>query len=258
MASVVSFYDTNDPSMVSADRHAVRGIVEIAPGHAYDKVDAILDTVVAADRKTGGFDIGMVGPISVEKQADDIIEEDFQRVLVYSLVIGLIILLLAFRAVVAAVIPLALALFAIFSTIGITTLVSHPYPLVDFYTVMVELMGLAVGIDYSLFILSRFRNERKAGRSKLDAIAWASNTTGRAVFYAGVTVVLYLAGLVLADDFTFISLALGAVIVVAIAVVGSLTLLPALLSILGDNVNRLRVPFLTQEGDSGWYLGDYH
>ena len=144
---------------------------------------------------------------------------------------------------------------AIISAIAVATLVSKAYPLVDFYTVMVELMGLAVGIDYSLFILSRFRNERRAGWPKLDAIAIASNTTGRAVFYAGITVVLSLAGLMLADDPTFISLALGAVIVVAIAILGSLTLLPALLSILGDNVNRLRVPFLGGESTTGGVWG---
>ena len=107
--------------------------------------------------------------------------------------------------------------------------------------------SLAVGIDYSLFVVSRFRNERQAGRPKLEAISVASNTTGRAVFYAGVTVVLSLAGLMLTGDSVFTSLALGAIIVVFLAVVASLTLLPALLSALGDNVNRLRIPFLGRE-----------
>ena len=106
---------------------------------------------------------------------------------------------------------------------------------------------MAVGIDYSLFIVSRFRSERKAGRPKLEAIAVASNTTGRAVFYAGVTVVLSLAGLFLTFTSIFTSLAIGAVLVVLIAIVGSLTLLPALLSILGDNINRLRVPIIGRE-----------
>jgi len=251
VASVVTFYDSNDPTMVSQDRHALRGLLEIEPGNAASKVDAVLEAVAAADREAPGFEIGMVGQLSVEEQAERIIEEDFGRVLIFSLGIGLIILLLAFRAAVAAVIPLVLAVGAIVTAIAVATLVSKAYPLVDFYAIMVELMGLAVGIDYSLFIISRFRSERRAGWPKLDAIARASNTTGRAVFYAGITVVLSLAGLMLADNPTFISLSLGAVIVVAIAILGSLTLLPAMLYILGDNLNRLRVPFLGGESETG-------
>ena len=155
----------------------------------------------------------------------------------------------------AAVVPLVLALGAIITAVAVATLISKVYPLVDFYAVMVELMGLAVGIDYSLFILSRFRNERASVRPKLEAIGRACSTTGRAVFYAGITVMLSLAGLMLADDPTFISLALGAVIVVAIAILGSLTLLPSLLYILGDNLNRLRVPFLGREKATGGIWG---
>ena len=154
-----------------------------------------------------------------------------------------------------AVIPLAMAIGAIVSAIGIATVVSRAYPLVDLYAEMILMMGLAVGIDYSLFIVSRFRSERAAGKAKLEAISVASNTTGRAVFYAGITVILSLAGLMITEDSTFISLALGAIIVVAIAVIGSLTLLPALLSILGDNVNRLRIPFLGRENHQGGIWG---
>ena len=172
-----------------------------------------------------------------------------------SLLLGLGILIFAFRALVAAVIPLVPAIGAIFSAIGAAALVSHIYPLVDLYAEMILMMGLAVGIDYSLFIVSRFRTERRAGRPKLEAIYVASNTTGRAVFYAGVTVVLSLAGLMLTEDSTFISLALGAIIVVLFAAVGSLTLLPALLSALGDNVNRLRIPYLSRETSGGGVWG---
>ena len=109
VASVVTFYDSNDPTMVSEDRHALRGLLEIEPRNAASKVDAILEAVAAANRETPGFEIGMVGELSVEEQAESIIEDDFGRVLIFSLAIGLVILLLAFRAVVAAVIPLVLA-----------------------------------------------------------------------------------------------------------------------------------------------------
>ena len=164
-------------------------------------------------------------------------------------------MLLAFRAVVAAIVPLTMAVGAIFTAIGVATLVSRAYPLVELYSEMILLMGLAVGIDYSLFILSRFRTELRAGRPKLEAITVASSTTGRAVFYAGVTVILSLAGLMLTNDATFISLSLGAVIVVFIATVGALTFLPALLSVLGDNVNRLRIPILGREREGAGIWG---
>ena len=122
---------------------------------------------------------------------------------------------------------------AIFSALGVATLVSHLYPMVDFLAQVVLLMGMAVGVDYSLFIVSRYRSERKAGRPKLEAITVASNTTGRAVFYAGVTVLLSLAGLILTDSAIFVSMAIGIIIVVSLALVASLTLLPAMLGGVG-------------------------
>ena len=187
----------------------------------------------------------------LDDELDEILTEDFNRILIISMVVGLIILILAFRALVAAIIPLVMAIGSIFTAIGIAALVSQVYPLVELYAEMILLMGLAVGIDYSLFIISRYRMERSAGRPKMEAIFVAANTTGRAVFYAGITVILSLAGLTLTRDFTFISLALGAIIVVFVAVIASLTLLPALLALLGDNVDRLRVPFLRRESDQG-------
>ena len=193
----------------------------------------------------------MVGQTSLEKEVSAIVDEDFQRIMMITLVLGLTIMIIAFRAVVAAVIPLVLAIGAIFTTIGIATLLSQVVAMDEIYTEVVLLMGMAVGIDYSLFIISRYRGERKAGRSKLDAISVASDTTGRAVFYAGVTVVLSLTGLFLTFTSIFTSLAIGAIIVVLIAIVGSLTLLPALLSILGDNINRLRVPIIGRGTGSG-------
>ena len=191
-----------------------------------------------------GFEVEVISSRLIEDQFDEIIADDFKRILIVSLIFGLGILLLAFRAFVAAVIPLVMAVGAIFSALGIVAVISQNYAFAESYAEVLLLMGLAVGIDYTLFVLSRFRGERNAGRPKLEAIAVASNTTGRAVFYAGVTVMLSLTGLMLTRDSTFISFSMGAVIVVFLAVVGSMTLLPALLSILGDNINRLGLPFL--------------
>ena len=251
VTSAVTYYDTNEPDMLADDRHAVLGWVTLQDESVKRSMDIDIEpvqhVVESVEEGASGFEIGVVSFDLIEDEFDEILEEDFARILFISLGLGLIILLLAFRAAVAAVIPLIMAIGAIFSALGVATLVSKAYPLVDLYAEMVLMMGLAVGIDYSLFIVSRFRNERREGRPKLEAISVASNTTGRAVFYAWVTVVLSLAGLTLTGDATFISLALGAIIVVFLAVIGSLTLLPALLSALGDNVNRLRIPFLGRE-----------
>ena len=257
--SVVSYYDTDDAGMAADDRHAVIAVVELQnpPGvtEGHIEIGPLLEAVDEASREADGFEVEVFSFRLVEDQVDEILGEDFVRILLISLVLGLIILLVAFRALVAAVVPLVMAIGAIFTALGVAALVTQVYPLVELYAEMILLMGLAVGIDYSLFIVSRFRTERRAGRAKLDAISVASNTTGRAVFYAGITVILSLAGLTLTRDFTFISLALGAIIVVFVALIGSLTLLPAMLAALGDNVNRLRVPFLGGDGDQAGFWG---
>ncbi len=246
--SAVSFYDTNIPDMASADRHAVVGqvVIQAERGKAFD-IEVVADAVRDAANESSGFELGIISNRLIQDEADQILEEDFQRILFISLGFALMVLLLAFRAVVAAAIPLIMAIGAIFSALGVTTLISQVYPLVDLYAEMILLMGLAVGIDYSLFIVSRFRSERKLGRPKLEAISIASDTTGRAVFYAGITVVLSLTGLMLTNDFTFISLAAGAIVVVFLTIIASLTLMPALIAVLGDNINRLRVPIIGRD-----------
>jgi RND superfamily putative drug exporter len=266
VASAVSYYDTGDrEGMVADDGHVQRVEIivadsgEIAGPEAdledAERVDPIVETVRAAreDAEAAGFTIDIAGDLSIDTETEKMADEDLARVLIISLGLGLIFMLLVFRAVVAAVIPLTLAIGAMIIANGIAAVVSQSYPLVDMYTEMITLLGLAVGIDYSLFIVSRFRSERKAGRPKLEAISVASNTTGRAVFYAGITVLLSLTGLVLTFNAIFISLALGAIFVVAVAIVGALTTLPAVLALLGDNINRLRVPFLGRaNGDGLW------
>ena len=251
VTSAVSYYDTGDPNMLADDRHAVLTIVvteDPSVQHSGDvDILPVLDAVEGAASKATGFEIEVISIRLIEDQFEEIIADDFKRIMIVSLILGLGILLLAFRALVAAMIPLVMAVGAIFSALGIVAVISQNYAFAESYAEVLLLMGLAVGIDYSLFVVSRFRNERNAGRPKLEAIAVASNTTGRAVFYAGVTVMLSLTGLMLTRDSTFISFSLGAVIVVFLAVIGSLTLLPALLSILGDNVNRLSVPFLGRQ-----------
>lgn len=258
VASVVSYYDMGLTSMLSDDRHVLMARLEFKPAEQQELselADPVVDTVIAANQAAGdGFEIGLFGGTSATKAINTMIAEDFNKILLITLIGGLIIIVLAFGAVVAAVIPLILALVSIFAAVGAAVFVSQVQALNTYYYEMIILMGLAVGIDYSLFIVNRFREERASGRTKMDAIRVASNTTGRAVFYAGITVVASLSGLVLTGDTLFIGLGLGAVIVVIFAIIGSLTLLPALLSLLGDRVNRLRVPSLwrTSRGEGVW------
>ena len=243
--SVATYYETGDSSTVSQDRQVQRVVtidreVEVE-GH---RADAILDVVANAREAASGdgYTIAIVGGLTTSREVSEMVNEDFGRIMIISLSLGLIIMLLAFRAVVAAVIPLAIAVGAITIASGMAAVISQSYALNESYSEMILLMGLAVGIDYSLFIVSRYRHERQSGRSKLDAITAASNTTGRAVFYAGITVVVSLAGLMLTDHPIFVSLALGAILVVLVTIVASITFLPAVLGVLGDNINRLRVP----------------
>ena len=256
VVEALSYFDTNDASMLADDGNAVLAAItlqnpEDPAGHI--KIGPFLDTVRQASDEAAGFEIGAFSSRLIEDQFDEILDEDFSRILLISLGIGLVIMILAFRALVAAIIPLVMAIGSILTALGIAALISQAYPLVELYAEMILLMGLAVGIDYSLFIVSRYRTERSAGRDKMEAISVAANTTGRAVFYAGVTVILSLTGLTLTRDFTFISLSLGAIIVVFVAVVASLTLLPALISIIGDNMNRLRIPLLGRDSGQGGF-----
>ena len=257
--SVVSYYATGLEGMVSEDRSALLVRLLLEPGdraELIERVEPVIAVVSAANQAAGDdFEIEMFGETSANKAFDEVIEEDFGKVTLTALVGGLIIMVLAFGSVVAAIVPLVLAMAAIFTAIGVAALVSQVYALNEFYIQLVLLMGLAVGVDYSLFIVSRFREERAAGRSKLEAIRHASNTTGRAVVYAGITVVVSLFGLVLTQDALFIGLGIGAIIVVLIAVIASVTLLPALLAVMGDSVTWLRIPGLGRPSSGGGVWG---
>jgi uncharacterized membrane protein YdfJ with MMPL/SSD domain len=170
--------------------------------------------------------------------------------------ITFLILLVAFGAVVAAVVPLVLAITALLAAFGVLGLYSQAIdPVSPYASQLVVLIGLAVAVDYSLFMITRYRTERRHGRESYDAIRVASATAGRAVFFSGLAVAFSVCGLFLLDDVLFRSMAIGTISVVLIAVIGSLTFLPATLAILGDNVNRFRVPFLGRnrpEGSGLW------
>ena len=229
-------------------------------GEAEHTVEAVVDAVHRAG-EADEFDISVGGDASIASESSRVIEEDFAFALQLNLPITLLLLLLAFGALVAAFIPLGLGLVAITIALAVLALVSQVYPLEELYTEMVLLMGLATGIDYSLFVVTRYRLERAAGHPKERAIVRASGTSGKAVVFAGITVILAISGMFLVDNAIFSSMAIAAMVVVAIAVIISVTLLPAILAILGDNVNRWRLGFLgrrhTESGGIWGRVSDY-
>jgi len=211
---------------------------------AMDNIDPVLEVVAEAEEASDGFEILIGGDASLNKQMSDIIAEDFANASLLNLPITFAILMIAFGAVVAAAVPLALAFSAVALAMAVLAVISQVYALDQSYAQIVLLMGLATGIDYSLFVISRYRNERKAGRSKDEALQVASGTSGKAIVFAGATTVFAVAGMFLVNDQTFASLGLAAMVVVIFAVLAAMTLLPAIIAMMGDNVDRLRVPFL--------------
>lgn len=258
--TVASYYDTGAVSMISDDRHVmiVRLVLDQEePEVLKERTRPIMDAVAQKNQElaASGFEVAMVGGTSGPMAMNDVVNQEFGLIMMIALVGGFIILLLVFGSPIAALVPLTLALTSVFAAIGLAVPVSRLQELNLYYYEMIVLIGLAVGTDYSLFIISRFREEREAGRPKHEAIMAASNTAGRAVLYAGITVVISVSGLLLTRDSLFIGLGLGAMIVVFFAIIASLTLLPALISLLGDGLNRLRIPHLGRPSHGGGIWG---
>jgi uncharacterized membrane protein YdfJ with MMPL/SSD domain len=218
---------------------------------AVDNIDVVLETVERAGEEAEGFEILIGGEASLTKQLGDIIDEDFNRASTLNIPITLVILILAFGALIAAVVPLILAFIAVFVAVGALAVISQGFPLFEAYTQIVLLIGLATGIDYSLFVITRYRNERRAGRSKEEALQVATGTSGKAIVFAGTTTVFAVAGMFLVGDPVFSSLGLASIVVVIVAVSMAMTLLPAIIAFFGDNIDRFRVPFLGRPADEG-------
>ena len=248
-------YAPGNAGQVSADGHSALIRFEIAGDdtQAQDRVGAALDATSAAQAANPEFAVEEVGDASVAKQLNDSISSDFKQAFVTSLPITLLILLIAFGALVAAAVPLILALTAVLATIGIIAVLSHISPVDQSINEVILLIGLAVGVDYSMFYLRREREERESGRTEEASLAVAAATSGRAVLVSGLTVMLAMAGMYLGGAPTFTSFATGTIIVVAVAVVGSLTVLPALLAWLGDRIEKGGVPIVKNQP---WNAGE--
>src|SRR6187549_1295271 len=214
------------------------------PDTAVDRIGPVLDRVDELQQAHPQLFIGQFGDASKIDALTTAYGDDLGKAGLLSLPVTLVILLVAFGTLVAAGIPLLLALTAVFATFGLVAIPSHVFPVAMQAPALVLLIGLAVGVDYSMFYLKREREERAAGRSERAALEAAAATSGRSVLVAGLTVIVAMAGMFLTGDETFESLGVAAITVVAIAVLGSLTVLPALLSRLGDKVDRGRVPLV--------------
>ncbi|GLX00349.1 membrane protein [Microtetraspora sp. NBRC 16547] len=204
---------------------------------AGDRVQPVLDAVAGVAAAHPGLRIEQAGGASSDKLIGEAIDKDFVRAEQLSLPITLGILLAAFGALLAAVVPVALAMTAIFSATGLLAFTSHVLHVDGMTTNVMLLIGLAVGVDYSLFYIMREREERAKGRDKLRAMEIAAATSGRAVLVSGVTVIVAMAGMFLTGNGLFMGFAEGTILVVLTAVVGSLTVLPALLSLIGDKID---------------------
>jgi putative drug exporter of the RND superfamily len=231
---------------VSADKRTlmIPFVLDGALDEATAAIEPVLEEMVAISNASDAFFVAIVGQISFQLESNELSVSDISKGERFGLPAALIILLALFGAVVAALIPLILAIVAIITALGMVAIIGQFYQMVFFVTMMISMIGLAVGIDYALIVVSRFREELARGRTKLDAIEVAGATASRTVFFSGLTVVLALSGMLIVPTSIFQSLGLGAILVVIAAVSATLTLLPAALSILGANVNRFRPPLV--------------
>lgn len=240
-----SFYQTGDPSMVSKDKNTTT-LPIVMTGEleeAMENIDKVNKIVEEAD-KDKDFEARIMGSATINKDFQETSEKDLQTGEFYGILIALLILIIVFTTLVSASIPIILAVVAIIAAVGLTSLLGQAFEFSFFIVNMITMMGLAVGIDYSLFIVSRFREERTKGIEIIEAIANSGASASKAVLFSGMTVILALIGMIVVPHTIFRSLATGAILVVISAVLASLTLLPAILRLLGDRVNSLRIPFL--------------
>ena len=251
ISNVGSYLDETGP--VSESAHSALLPVIIAgddSGVVGDNAE-LLKGAVSVVSAPDGFQGLIAGPATLNNDFNSIAEEDLRTGETIGIGVALVVLVLVFGTVASGVIPIILAVVAIAIAMGLAALVGQFFDLSFFITNMITMIGLAVGIDYSLFIVSRYREERGHGMDKLDAIERAGATATRAVFFSGLTVVLALIGMLILPNTLFRALGTGAILVVIVAVAASLTLLPAVLSLMGDKIDSLRVRRRRSPDESG-------
>ena len=247
-----------DAGLVSPDRTTVRISAALpGDGSALDaRLGSLRGFLAEARAAHPGLRIHSLDGMLANDDIRELVNGGLDASLRLTIPLTFLILIVAFGALIAAVVPLVLAGTGLLAAFGVLSIYSQAIdPVSPYASQLIVLIGLAVAVDYSLFMITRYRTERRHGRDKHDAIRVASGTAGRAVFFSGLAVMFSIAGLFLLEDVLFRSMAIGTIGVVLIAVLGSLTFLPATLAILGDGVDRLRVPVLGRsrpEGSGLW------
>ena len=215
-----------------------------AVGYAADHVAQMQTVTRAVQVEHPTLVVEQVGDASLQTSLNGLVNQDLHHAELLSLPLTLLILVVTFGALFAAGVPVILALTAVVAAIGLAGLASHVTPTTDVLSSVILLIGMAVGVDYSLFYVRRAREERARGATTVNSIELAAATSGRAVLVSGVSVMIAMSGMFLSGNAVFVSFAMGTILVVAVAMLGSLTVLPAILAKLGDRVDRPRVPFL--------------
>jgi putative drug exporter of the RND superfamily len=243
VAEVTTYYDAvaaelpDAAGLLSEDGHTM--LIPVTLVGDFDQASAhIAEYLTVIERQSrDGVTVLSVGDVSVDEEFSRLAEQDLIKGEGLGILAALVVLVIVFGALVAAGVPLALALVSIFVAIGLTALLGRAMSLSFFIVNMITMIGLAVGIDYALFVVERYREERRRGRAKAEAIEIAGGTASKAVLFSGTTVILALLGLFLMPTVIFRSLGAGAILVVVVAVAATLTLVPAMLSLLGDKID---------------------
>jgi uncharacterized membrane protein YdfJ with MMPL/SSD domain len=238
----VGSYLTNEGPVSETGRSTLLPVTLAGVDHTTvgEHAELLVDTVKSVEAPQG-FEALVAGPSTLDNDFIRLAEEGLQQGESVGLAVALVVLVFVFGAVVAGLIPIILAVMAIAIALGAAAVFGLVFDLPFFIANIITMIGLAVGIDYSLFTVSRYREERVKGRDKLDAITHAGATASRAVFFSGLTVVVALTGMLLLPNTIYRSIGLGAILVVIIAVAASLTLLPAVLALMGDKIDALRI-----------------
>ena len=243
-----SYYNAPDPvvrlGLVSQDRGTALISLDMV-GDFEDAVENVTEVLEVVEHANDGddFRVLIVGDASVAHEQNELAEKDLRQGERIGIPTALLILVVLFGTVIAVLMPIGLSLVCIVVALGIAALIGQAFDLVFFVTLMIIMIGLAVGIDYSLLIISRFRDELARGMDKYAAIDRAGATAGRTVLFSGLTVVIALCGILIVPFSFFQSLGIGAILVVLIALAATLTFLPANLAIHGHRINRFPVPF---------------
>ena len=256
VSQAFNFYRLPDPSLVSADRKTTIMPVRLSGSikEATEYVEEVVHIVEEEDA-SDDFRVLIGGTASIASEANEIAQSDLEQGERFGVVVALAILLVLFGTLIAALVPILLAVLAIIVALGLASVIGQAFELVFFVQMMITMIGLAVGIDYALFIISRFREELAKGLSKLEAVERAGAAAGRTVLFSGVTVIIALCGMLLIPSSFFQSIGIGAILVVAVTLAATLTLVPAVLALIGSGVNRLRIPLIGRTKTQGFEEG---